>query len=192
MGKFSVNFKCHSCGHCCTDVICLPTPWDVIRIFKEVGTDPKDFLEFNTPEEIEGVNKNDPTWLEVDDERYMMALRRGPMGCHFLNKRTKQCKIYDSRPLLCRLYPFKVQETRDGEYKGFTLHTDVGCPKYRDGIVETDHLYELYEDDSEHHETYDELVEAFNRKDYPNKQPEDFIKMFLTVRRRKTIVPAAQ
>jgi Fe-S-cluster containining protein len=152
---------------------------------KEGGADPKEFLEFVTPEEIQGVTKSDPTWLEVDDERYMMALRRGPMGCHFLNKRTKKCKIYESRPLLCRLYPFKVQETRDGEYRGFTLHSDVGCPKHQDGVVETDQLYELYEDDSEHHETYDDLVEAFNKKDYPDKQPQDFVKMFLTVKRKK-------
>jgi len=32
MGRHTVNFTCHSTGHCCKDVICLPTPWDVICI----------------------------------------------------------------------------------------------------------------------------------------------------------------
>ncbi len=185
MGKRFVYFKCHGCGHCCTDVVCLPTPWDVVRIAKETATDPKKFLEFVTPEELEGVAKSDPTWLEVDGERYMMALRRGPRGCHFLDKRTLRCKIYESRPLLCRLYPFQVHETRDGEYKNFSLHKDVGCPKNRDGVHLTEPLYEMYQLDCEHQQTYDGLVEAFNNKDYPGKKPSDFVGAFLKIRRKR-------
>ena len=66
MGRDTVNFKCHHCSHCCRDVVCLPTPWDVLRIAMETGENPHEFLEFLTPEEIEGVNKNDPTWLRAD------------------------------------------------------------------------------------------------------------------------------
>ena len=158
MGFNSVNFKCHSTGHCCKDVICLPTPWDVIRISRD---------------------KNDPTWLEVDGKKYMMALFRDKKGCHFLEPGTHRCSIYLSRPILCRLYPLRIQETKDGEFKGFTLHTNVGCPKNRDGVVEAAPLLALYRQDRQHHQDYDELVEVFNQRSYPGKKPEDFVAMFM-------------
>ncbi len=185
MGLNTVNFSCHHCNHCCTEVICLPTPWDVIRIVKGTGQAPLDFLEFITPDDIQGVNKNDPTWLHVDGEKYMMALKRHGQRCHFLDKKTRYCSIYEHRPLLCRLYPFRLKETRTGEYNGFTLHNGIGCPKHRDGVYQTAPLYEIYKEDKVHHDDYDTLVDVFNKKDYPGKKPEDFLDMFITIKRKK-------
>ncbi|MCL4218649.1 MAG: YkgJ family cysteine cluster protein, partial [Candidatus Hydrogenedentes bacterium] len=165
MGKKVVHFACHHCNHCCTDVVCLPTPWDVVRIVKATGFNPYDFLEFLTPEEIEGVFANDPTWLKCGGEKFMMALKRdAETGCHFLNQETRLCSIYESRPLLCRLYPFKLDETRDGEFKGYSLHKNVGCPKHRDGAVPTAPLHAIYLEDSDHQDDYHDLVSAFNRR----------------------------
>ena len=69
-------------------------------------------------------------------------------------------------------------------FKGFSLHKDVGCPKHRDGVMETNPLYELYLDDVEHQEAYDELVEIFNRKNSRNKTPQDFIELFVVGMKR--------
>ena len=179
MGKKTVRFKCHHCGHCCTDVVCLPTPSDVIRIVRATGEDPYRFLEFLGPDEISEVDENDPTWLDCNGRRFIMGLRRGKKGCYFLRKKTRRCKIYAARPLLCRLYPFRLQENRSGGFKGFTLHKDVGCPRHRDGVFETQPLYELYLEDEKHQEAYDYLVEAFNRRRSRNKKPKDFIAMFI-------------
>lgn len=183
MGRFAVQFKCHHCNHCCTDVVCLPTPADVIRIVRNTGANPYDFLEFLRSSELTGVAKNDPTWLKCRGERYMMALRRDEIeGCYFLNKKTKLCGIYDARPILCRLYPFKLLESRGGEFKGFSLHADVGCPRNRDGVVPTHALYELFLEDRGHQEDYRTLVQVFNRKRYPGKNPSDFVQMFVEIR----------
>lgn len=179
MGRDTVRFSCHHCNHCCTDVACLPTPWDVARIVKWTGADPYEFLEFLDPDEIEGVDDDDPTWLEFDDNRYMMSLRRDDDGCHFLDKKTKFCTIYESRPILCRLYPFKLQQTRDGKFRGFTLHSDVGCPKHQDGQVPTKPLYDLYLEDDDYQDEYHELIEIFNEWDFEDKEPEDFIGLVL-------------
>ena len=179
MGKESVRFACHHCGHCCTEVVCLPTPWDVIRMVRMEGANPYEFLEFLTAEEITGVEEDDPTWLEVGDERYLMALRRSADGCHFLDKKTRYCTIYEARPILCRLYPFAVQETEEGEFLGFTLHDDVGCPKNRDGVHKTAPLYALYQDDCLHQTDYQDLVNVFNARTDADKRPEDFIEMFV-------------
>lgn len=190
MGLHTVKFACHHCNHCCTEVICLPTPWDVIRMVKGTGQEPLEFLEFITPEDIEGVNKSDPTWLKVGKEKYMMALKRHGQRCHFLDKKTRYCSIYEHRPLLCRLYPFRVVESRAGEFKGFVLHNDVGCPKHQDGEYKTGPLREIYETDKGHHEDYRTLVEVFNAKEYPGKKPEDFIDLFVTIKRKKKTAKA--
>lgn len=180
MGKELVRFKCHHCSHCCTEVVCLPTPWDVIRIVRGTGARPLEFLEFVTPDEISGVSPSDPTWLKCNGLRYLMALRRDANGCFFLDNKTRYCSIYEHRPILCRLYPFKLQEDRNGDFRGFTLHSDVGCPRNRDGDVPTRPLYELYLEDSKHQEDYQDLVRVFNARRDKNKQPQDFIKLFIT------------
>jgi Fe-S-cluster containining protein len=159
-------------------VVCLPTPWDVVRLAKETGEDPYRFLTFVKPGEISEVPKSDPTWLFVNGERYMMGLRRTKTGCHFLDKRTGFCKAYESRPILCRLYPLALHETRAGAFKGFTVHTDVECPRSRDGVVETPRLYQLYLQDYRHQEDYEDLVSVFNRQKDLRRKPADFIKMF--------------
>jgi len=148
---------------------------------RETGAKPSEFLEFITPDDITGVSPSDPTWLKCNGQRYLMALRRGLDGCYFLDKKTRYCSIYASRPILCRLYPFKLQETRDGDFRGFTLHKDVGCPRHRDGVYDTGPLHELYLNDRMHHDDYDTMVETFNRKDRPGRRPQEFLDLFIEV-----------
>ena len=181
MGRYSVRFRCHQCTHCCTNLVVLPTPRDVINIIKATGLQPLEFVEFLTPGEIDEVAASDPTWLRCNGRRYIMALKRDARrGCHFLDKRKKMCTIYEHRPILCQLFPYKLQETRGGAFRGFTLHKDTGCPLHRDGVAETGPLYEAYLEDKEHQDDYQELVRVFNRKRYPGKRPEDFLGMFIT------------
>ena len=183
MGKLTVRFKCQSCGYCCTEVICLPTPADVARISKETGEDPHDFLEFLTTDEVGEVDDSDPTWLECDDERYIMALKRIKKGCYFIDEHEKTCSIYESRPILCCMYPFKLHETRNGDFKAFSLHKDIECPKKRDDVFKTGALYELYQKDRDYQDDYDLLVEVFNNENHSD--PTEFIAMFYGPESRK-------
>ena len=180
MGRRYVYFKCHHCGHCCTDVVCCPTPYDVIQIVKATNLHPKKFLEFLTEDEITGVYKSDPTWLNIDGKKYMMALKRNSKGCYFRDPVKKICKIYDHRPLLCRLFPFKLRQTREGDVHSFSLHKDVGCPKHRDGIVAVVELAKLWEKEKENQEDYKNLVAYFNSKK-DKKEPFDFVELFVVV-----------
>ncbi|HNR29528.1 MAG TPA: YkgJ family cysteine cluster protein [Candidatus Hydrogenedentes bacterium] len=179
MGKEFVRFQCHHCNHCCTEVVCLPTPWDVLRIVRGTGADPFRFLEFLRPDEICEVEADDPTWLDVNGAKYIMALRRTADGCFFLDKATRFCAVYKHRPILCRLYPFVIEENARGEFLGFSLHKDVGCPRHRDGRVPVAPLHALYLDDQGHQAEYQALVRAFNEVRQPGKRPEDFIETFL-------------
>ena len=182
MGSRFVRFQCHHSNHCCRDVICLPTPWDVLRIAMNTGADPRRFLEFLSSDEITGVAKSDPTWLKINGNRFLMALRRDvKKGCYFLDKHTRYCGIYEHRPILCRLYPFKLHETREGAFSHFSLHKDVGCPRNQDGLVETKPLYDLYLQDKVHQEDYETLVDSFNSAVTKDTKPEDFLDLFLEI-----------
>lgn len=186
MGRHTVRFRCHSCGHCCTEVVCLPTPWDVVRMVRDTRISPYKFLEFLKTDEISEVDDDDPSWLNVNGTRYIMALKRGKDGCFFRDKKTSYCIIYESRPLLCRLYPFCHEETRDGKHKGFSLHKDVGCPRHRDGVFQVEPLKALLDTEEEHRQDYKELVAFFNRKEPRPQKPEEFIDLFVELQSEKT------
>lgn len=185
MGTKYVHFKCHHCGHCCTDVICCPTPYDVIQIVKATNLHPKRFIQFVQPDEITGVKKSDPTWLKIDGKKYLMTLKRTEKGCIFRDTKKGNCKIYPHRPILCRLFPFKLRQTREGEVHSFSLHKDVGCPKHKDGIVQVAVLAELWKQEQEHQEAYQDLVRFFNNSKQ-KKNPFDFINLFVVVIPKKT------
>lgn len=180
MGKEFVRFRCHSCGHCCRELAVLPTPFDVQRIVLHTGRSPYEFLEFLTPDEVEEVEEDDPTWLDVNGQRFIMALLRDEVeGCVFLEQDGNLCGIYEARPILCRLYPFKLEESASGRYNGFSLHTDVGCPRHRDGKVQSGPLHEMYLEDCTHQNDYERLVKEFNARAYRGKVPEDFVRLFV-------------
>lgn len=158
----------------------MPTPWDMRRIAKMTGEDPFDFIEFLEPDELEDMDDDDPTWLKVNGKRYIMALERDEeKGCYFLDQKTKFCKIYDARPILCRLFPFELHETEDGGFKKFTLHKDVDCPKNTDGEYAVGPLWDLAVQDDLNQDDYHELVEFFNKQEYEGKEIEDFVLLFV-------------
>ncbi|MDI6606536.1 MAG: YkgJ family cysteine cluster protein [Candidatus Omnitrophota bacterium] len=53
--------------------------------------------------------------------------------CPFLNPQDNKCRIYDTRPFECRLYPFLIN-LRD---KKVILTIDLNCPYIRDNIQST-------------------------------------------------------
>jgi Fe-S-cluster containining protein len=160
--------------------VVLPTPYDVIQLVKHTRRDPAEFVEFITHDAIDGVAKNDPTWLECGDERYLMALQRDSRrGCVFLDRKARACGVYEARPILCRLYPFKLDETHEGGYKGFSLHRNVECPKHKDAVVETAPLRAMYLEDDRHQQDYRDLVAVFNRNNRPGRRPEAFLNLFI-------------
>lgn len=181
MGKKTVRFRCAQCTYCCTEVVCLPTPHDVIQIVRATGIHPEEFLEFIPPNGVSGIDKSDPTWLKCNGSRHIMALRRDHNRCYFLDDNRPLCRAYHARPLLCRLFPFKLRENRQGQFNGFTLHHDVACPRHRDGEVLTGVLHGLYLQDCKHQEAYRDLVRVFNRRRYVGKKPQDFIALFVEV-----------
>ena len=94
------NFKCKRCGDCCRVVPHL-TDNDISRI-KKLG-----FKEGFFVERIGNINL-----MRIEKDK-----------CVFLNdgKRTS-CKIYNSRPRICRLYPTELR--KDGDCRPEKLNSD--------------------------------------------------------------------
>ena len=84
------TFKCKKCGKCCKPVVIMSK--EDIETIKKAGH--KDFLEL------------DP----IHPENGYISMKRENDYCMFLDKTTKQCKIYDVRPEICRIYPFMEKD----------------------------------------------------------------------------------
>ncbi len=86
---------CPAHTNCCTGkTVDLPilTPKDVNRISAATGLDPEDF------------SKN--------SDGALRPMKAGYQGCFFYE--SGRCKIYDSRPTDCRMFPFDVDRAEDG------------------------------------------------------------------------------
>ena len=112
-----VCFKCERCALCCKDTEkrsrkILLLEKEAIRISKRTLKSVKEFAE-----RIEGM------------EPYIYMMRKDEGRCCFL--RDSFCSIYELRPLICRFYPFKLENL--GKNKYIFAHTDE-CPGVGQGL----------------------------------------------------------
>ncbi|NPB00287.1 MAG: YkgJ family cysteine cluster protein [Crenarchaeota archaeon] len=95
---FEVPVKCKRCGRCCIGTEMELIPHDIERIVK-LGYRIEDFT----------IVKGGIVRLRCVDDR-----------CVFLDPEKKLCRIYEHRPIGCRLYPLQYS---DGE-----IYVDPECP----------------------------------------------------------------
>ena len=70
----------------------------------------------------------------TDENRFVAVTKKRDGRCVFLGE--DGCRVYEARPLLCRMYPFYVE--RRGEV--YVIGVDAGCP----GVGGGDALSEAY------------------------------------------------
>lgn len=114
LGSSAFQFSCHpglSCFTlCCRNVDMLLYPYDVIQLKKRLGIRSSEFLERHT-QVIQGNNPYFPSLMMRMDEHN---------SCPFLS--SEGCKVYESRPFSCRMYPLERAVNRDpgkGEEREF-------------------------------------------------------------------------
>jgi len=121
------EFLCVRCARrrktCCQISEVYATPGDVRRIAEFTGLG--DFTEFRVPENPSyGDQDDDPAWQEhiFRQDQSRRVLKRQPDGdCTFLGE--QGCTLpYETRPLVCRLYPFEYSE------QGISEELADGCP----------------------------------------------------------------
>lgn len=110
-----IRFKClENCGKCCTDLEIPLRDEDVARI-EELGYSTWEFVDY------------EKTFYR-GDKFLGYALKKRPFdgACIFLDPETKRCRIYDHRPLACRLYPFIF--VKHGNVMEIYVKEDSFCP----------------------------------------------------------------
>ena len=115
--KVRVRFNCQQCGKCCSAYSghLMAKAQDIVRWRKEGR---KDILSRVRVLEAQGVVAGGEIWINPRTGRKVRA-------CPFLerNKKTKKarCLIQDTKPLVCRKYPFNGVKVRLDECNGIML-----------------------------------------------------------------------
>jgi uncharacterized protein len=113
------SFGCHpkvSCfTECCRELDLALTPYDVLRLCKELKMTSVEFLERYVVLEQD---END-----VFPVLYLGMVDDGRASCPFIGK--KGCKVYHGRPGACRAYPVGRGATLDGNGKKQELYVLV-------------------------------------------------------------------
>ena len=113
-----LRWVCTRCGRCCKDV----EGWDrrVLLLTNDVKLlEAAGEIGFHEPEE---------------EGKFVAIMRKREGRCVFLDE--EGCRVYEARPLLCRMYPFYVERRGDV----YVIGVDTGCP----GVGEGDALTEEY------------------------------------------------
>lgn len=87
--------------HCCRDVSIVLTPYDVIRLKRQLGMDSSEFLEKHTISPFTAEQKFPILLLKMD----------GEAKCPFVSERG--CGVYAGRPWACRMYPLGVADPKN-------------------------------------------------------------------------------
>ena len=140
----SFKFKCvEGCGLCCERLEIPLRDEDIVAI-EELGYNAWEFVDY------EKLFYRGDKFLG-----YALKKRSFDDACVFLDPETKKCRIYDHRPLACRLYPFIF--VKHGKKMEIYVKEDSFCPglNHREGEPITKEFL-LRE--------YGDIIEEYRRK----------------------------
>lgn len=107
----NICFKCYKAGNSCCDSVKLGILYDepAYKHFIKAETDKLFPKGHNLRQRYDGKDRNDKdTW---DEDAVLYDSNRE--FCHFFDKETAKCGIYDDRPMICKVFPnvWQNQET---------------------------------------------------------------------------------
>jgi Fe-S-cluster containining protein len=152
-------FTCQKCGQCCER--------GVEVLFCDIERWTRDGTIYRIFEDL--VVSGEP-------EAPIIGLERADGKCKMFNSESKECNIYNSRPIACRAYPLKY----DGN--GFLLK-DSDCPGLNIGEMSRESLEEVRKAAIEEHEDKNRMaailpaLQALLLKDMAKRSEEAFSKL---------------
>jgi len=116
-----VQFQCTLCGECCKWYWIPLTHLDTLRLKIYGNYNLKRILDLRSSED------NDEFTVEVEEERYHLALVKIEDACIFLDD--GKCIVHDYKPFACRFYPFMYSVGYNGRITIEVNSEAVGkCP----------------------------------------------------------------
>ncbi len=132
------NFSCHpgvDCfTDCCRELELALTPYDVLRLSRELGITTSDLLEQYCLIECEADDIFPRVYLGMVDD--------GRAGCPFVSE--KGCAVYEGRPGACRTYPLGRAACRNisGRCRAFhVLLREDHCHGFDEPVLQTIDLW---------------------------------------------------
>ena len=162
---------CSKCmaGCCRKYSVCL-TGYDVARLAK--ATDNLDWIDSIYAEDTDsGIARSFSLYEDSRIEKYILCLRMtDEENCIFLGK-DNLCKVYEARPMICRIYPFNQRISDKLNYK-----ENIRCPVKWDirGKEAEKFLGNIVRNKKELEE-YGKLCEEWDSELTPEKTLSDFI-----------------
>lgn len=138
--------SCERCigegGGCCTGEGSgiFVTLQDVLKIHLETGIELDQIAHFEKVDDkyFESVERNDKYFSGFFRDGKILQLKRKEGDCKFL-KQGHGCSIFDSRPTLCKFFPFNFEFRNDGSLK--ILIPKAKKQKYEDCTILADNYY---------------------------------------------------
>jgi Fe-S-cluster containining protein len=82
-------------------------------------------------EEIKAVCRDNTAKDSISSSKKIKSFpHKDGYSCCLFDPENNQCKIYNSRPFECRLYPFLINQTQSGTF----LAVDLRCPFIKDEL----------------------------------------------------------
>lgn len=121
----------------------------------------------------------DRNGIEMDDEpEAFVVLRQGKRvmtlahergGCRYLGA-DNRCRIYTSRPLGCRIYPFDPTYSKKGNLRRLAIVQATECPYTLDGTNDANEIRALHESYLSAHSEFNGKIAEWNQAQAQRKR----------------------
>jgi len=166
---------CSKCNaQCCSKYSVCLNGYDVARLVK--ATDNSDWIDIIYAEDTEPeIAHSFSLYRNGKRENFILCLMMKDDGnCIFLGE-NYFCKVYESRPMICRIYPFNQKISGSLNYK-----ENIRCPmKWNLNGPESKEFLKDIEKNKKELEDYGKWCEEWNSLLTPEKKLADFLEFIV-------------
>ena len=156
-----LHFRCTGCGNCCRDPLLPVTDSDLRRIVDHTNLAARDLVRWIDRHGIDLPGEPE-SFVTLRSGRRVMVLRHEHGHCQFLAD-DNRCKIYEARPLGCRIFPFDPDFNHHGKLIRLRLIEATDCLYEKDGSNNVRDLFALHKRTEDELSQYQSKVVAWNQ-----------------------------
>jgi Fe-S-cluster containining protein len=163
-----LKFRCTGCGNCCKEPLLPLTDVDVKRIAEHTGDAPSDIVRFVDGDAID-MDDEPEAFATLRQGKRVMILRHEYGGCRYLGD-DDRCRIYEARPLGCRIFPFDPRWDKNGKVHRLKLIQATDCLYELDGKNDVPALRTLHGEYERATQEYQAKIAEWNKLQFRRKR----------------------
>jgi Fe-S-cluster containining protein len=160
-GADQLHFACNGCGDCCRRLRVALTHRDLERLTRALQAPAASLVAWLAPNEVDP-NEERASFVLLPGGPRLMVLAQDSGACRLLDHEAR-CRVYEARPLDCRLYPFVFE--RDSRQRATRLlpFDPAGCGERREQAESFEELDRADAARWSEIEEYQHLIAGWNR-----------------------------